>query len=126
MWLDLINIEKRKDFHNQLALLIASYFFALPYTMRDCVPGVTADMMRNISDSHLREETIKAANATLVNQHSQLALSQVHGAGQLSSSDGQRFVIRANSLLSSYYPRYCGYYDKAIGIYTHFGSIFSL
>jgi TnpA family transposase len=37
----------------------------------------------------------------------------------LSSSDGQRFKIRADSLLASYYPRYYGYYEKAIGIYTH-------
>lgn len=26
-------------------------------TMQDCVPDVTADMMHNLSDSHLREET---------------------------------------------------------------------
>ncbi|HAU0297837.1 TPA: Tn3 family transposase [Legionella pneumophila] len=33
-------------------------------------------------------------------------------------SDGQR-IIAASSLLSSYYPRYAGYYDKMIGVYTH-------
>lgn len=27
--------------------------------------------------------------------------------------------IRASSLLATYYPRYYGYYEKAIGIYTH-------
>ena len=27
--------------------------------------------------------------------------------------------MRASSLLASYYPRYYGYYEKAIGIYTH-------
>jgi len=39
--------------------------------------------------------------------------------GTLSSSDAQRFKIRADSLLAAYYPRYYGYYEKAIGIYTH-------
>jgi TnpA family transposase len=39
--------------------------------------------------------------------------------GTLSSSDAQRFGMRASSLLASYYPRYYGYYEKAIGVYTH-------
>jgi TnpA family transposase len=37
-------------------------------------------------------------------------LSSVYVSGKLSSSDAQRFGIRASSLLASYYPRYFGYY----------------
>jgi TnpA family transposase len=37
----------------------------------------------------------------------------------VSSSDGQRFGIEASSLLASFYPRYFGYYDRAIAVYTH-------
>ncbi len=96
------------------------------YTMQNCTPDITAEMMRNITDSCIRKETIKSANAELVNQHSQLRLSQVHGDGSLSSSDGQRFIISASSLLSSLYPRYCGYYDKIIGVYTHTSSQYSV
>jgi len=48
-----------------------------------------------------------------------LKLSQVHGSGSFSSSDSQRFAIAASSLISSYYPRYFGYYEQAIGVYTH-------
>ena len=88
-------------------------------TMQDCTSDITAEMMRHVTDSCIREETIKAANAELVNQHTQLDLSQVYGDGTMSSSDGQRFIITASSLLSSYYPRYAGYYDKMIGVYTH-------
>ena len=29
-------------------------------------------------------------------------------------------------MLASYYPRYCGYYDKAIGVYTHTSDQFSV
>jgi len=43
----------------------------------------------------------------------------MHGTGTLSSSDAQRFGIRASSLLASYYPRYYGYYDKALDLYAH-------
>jgi len=88
-------------------------------TMQDCVPGITTEMMRHVTDTCIREATIKAANAELVNQHTELDLSQVYGDGKMSSSDGQRFIITASSLLSSYYPRYAGFYDKMIGIYTH-------
>lgn len=88
-------------------------------TMEDCTPDITAKMMRYVTDTCIREATIKAANAELVNQHTQLDLSQNYGDGKMSSSDGQRFIITASSLLSSYYPRYAGYYDKMIGVYTH-------
>lgn len=88
-------------------------------TMQDCITDVTIDMMRLVANTYIREETIKAANAELVNRHNMLKLSQVHGNGKLSSSDSQRFGIVASSLLASYYPRYFGYYEQAIGIYTH-------
>jgi TnpA family transposase len=74
----------------------------------------------------IREETLKSANAEIVNQHHKLPLSAVHGTGTISSSDDQRFKIRADSLLASYYPRYYGYYEKAIGIYTHVSDQYSV
>ena len=88
-------------------------------TMEDCTEDITAKMMRQVTDTCIREATIKAANTELVNQHTQLDLSQNYGDGKMSSSDGQRFIMTASSLLSSYYPRYAGYYDKMIGVYTH-------
>jgi TnpA family transposase len=53
-------------------------------------------------------------------------LSAMHGTGTISSSDAQRFGMRASSLLASYYPRYYGYYEKAIGIYTHVSDQYSV
>ena len=76
-------------------------------------------MLRHLLQFYVREETNKNASAEIVNQHHQLPFSDIHGSGTLSSSDAQRFKIRADSLLASYYPRYYGYYEKAIGIYTH-------
>ncbi len=87
--------------------------------MQDCTTDLTIDMMRYVSNTYIREETIKAANAELVDCHSRLNLSQVHGNGRFSSSDSQRFAVAASSLISAYYPRYFGYYEKAIGVYTH-------
>ena len=87
--------------------------------MSESVDGVTVDMLRHVLNDFVGEDTIKAASAEIVNRHHELPLSAVHGTGEFSSSDGQRFKIRADSLLASYYPRYCGYYDKVIGLYTH-------
>ncbi|MDJ0704150.1 MAG: Tn3 family transposase [Leptolyngbyaceae cyanobacterium MO_188.B28] len=88
-------------------------------SMSASVKGTTIDMLRRVLHYFIREETLTAASAELVNRHHELPLSALHGSGTLSSSDAQRFGIRASSLLASYYPRYYGYYEKDIGIYTH-------
>lgn len=81
--------------------------------------GITADNLQEMSQWCLREENLKAANAILVNFHHRLPLSTVWGDGTVSSSDGQRFGLQASSLLGSLYPRYFGYYDQALTVYTH-------
>ena len=88
-------------------------------TMAHSVEDVTADMLQDMSQWCLREDTLKAANAILVNFHHRLPLSAVWGDGTVSSSDGQRFGLQASSLLGSLYPRYFGYYDQALTVYTH-------
>ena len=95
-------------------------------TMSVSVKDITIDMLRRMRQDYIREETLTAANAEIVNQHHELPFSAVHGSGTLSSSDAQRFGVRASSLLASYYPRYYGYYDKAIGIYTHVSDQYSV
>ncbi|MBV8176642.1 MAG: Tn3 family transposase [Verrucomicrobia bacterium] len=67
------------------------------------------DMLQHVTRWFLREDTVKAANAALVNVHHQLPISRVWGEGIASSSDGQRFGIQQSSLLASYYPRYFGF-----------------
>ena len=88
-------------------------------SMSASMKDTTVDMLRRVLRYFVREETLTAASAEIVNRHHELPLSAVHGSGTISSSDAQRFPIRASSLLASYYPRYYGYYEKAIGIYTH-------
>jgi TnpA family transposase len=95
-------------------------------SMSASVKDLSVDMLRHALHFFVREETLTAASAEIVNQHHQLPLSAVHGSGNISSSDAQRFGIRASSLLASYYPRYYGYYQKAIGIYTHVSDQYSV
>ena len=88
--------------------------------------GVTVDMLQHVSRWFLREETLRSANAAVVDYHHRLDLSSVWGDGARSSSDGQRFGVRASSLLGSFYPRYFGYYDRAVAVYTHTSDQFSV
>jgi TnpA family transposase len=81
--------------------------------------GITVEMLRYASQWFLNEETLKAANKILVDYHHRLPLASAWGTGQRSSSDGQRFAMQQSSLLGSFYPRYFGYYDQAITVYTH-------
>jgi len=94
--------------------------------MGQSAPGISVDMLQYVSQWFLRDETLKAANAVLVNYHHGLPLSAVWGSGSLSSSDGQRFGIQQSSLLASFYPRYFGYYDRAVSVYTHMSNQFSV
>ncbi len=127
-WCDFTRVFRRPDerasriphfFTTLLATLIAHGTNLGLATMAHSVEGITADMLQDMSQGCLREDTLNAANTILVNYHHQLPLSAVWGDGTVSSSDGQRFGLQASSLLGSLYPRYFGYYDKALTVYTH-------
>ena len=82
----------------------------------DCL---TAGVLQDTSRWFLREATLKTANAILVDYHHRLPISQLWGDGSRSSSDGQRFAIEGESLLGAFYPRYFGYYQRVLTVYTH-------
>jgi TnpA family transposase len=87
--------------------------------MADSTAKITVDMLREMSKACLRQETLKAANTALVDYQKSIEVSSVWGNGEVSSSDGQRFGVSRSSLITSVYPRYFGYYDQAISVYTH-------
>ena len=84
-----------------LAALISQATNLGVVSMSASVQGISVDMLRHVLHDFVREETLTAASAELVNRHHELPLSAVHGTGTLSSSDAQRFGIRASSLLAS-------------------------
>jgi len=80
---------------------------------------VSVDTLQHVAKWYLHEHTIRAANAVIVDYMHRLPVSTVWGDGTFSSSDGQRFGIRGRSLLGALYPRYYGYYERAVTVYTH-------
>jgi TnpA family transposase len=94
--------------------------------MGNSTKGITQEDLSSVSHYFIRESTIKAANAVIVDYYQSLPLSQTWGDGNTSSSDGQRFGVQKSSLLASFYPRYFGYYDRAVTVYTHTSDQYSV
>ena len=118
---------KIKNFYaTLLATLIAHGTNLGIAVMGNSAVGISEDSLQHVSQWFLREETLKAANAVLINYHHSFELTSLWGQGHSSSSDGQRFGIRASSLLGSFYPRYFGYYDRAVSVYTHTSNQYSV
>src|SRR5271165_1119849 len=87
--------------------------------MGDSVENLTAADLQQISRWLVRDVTLKAANAQIVEHHHRLNFAAIWGDGRLSSSDGQRFRAPPGTLIAAYHPRYFGHYDKAVSVYTH-------
>lgn len=81
--------------------------------------GVTADALHYASTTYLRAETIQEANKLLINKFLSYPISKELQDGSYSTSDAQRYAVEVSCLLSGYYPRYYGYYEKVLSIYTH-------
>lgn len=70
------------------------------------------------SEWYLREETLGAATAAIVNYQHRLPLARFWGGGTLSSSDGQRFPVAVKSPVATALPRYFGL-GRGVTAYTH-------
>ena len=94
--------------------------------MSGSIEGMTPDRFHHTSQWFLREATLKAASKVAVDHHHLLPFSATWGDGTMSSSDGQRFAVQRDGLLGAVYPRYFGYYDRAITLYTHLSDQFGV
>ena len=83
-------------------------------------------LLAGVSRGYLHPGSLKSSQTVLVNYHHGMEASGVWGQGRTSSSDGQRFGIQGNSMQASFYPRYFGYYDRAITVLTHVSDQFSV
>ena len=118
--------DDQRFYETLLAALVAHGTNLGIVAMADSAEGMTVDRLQDITRTCLREDAIRAANAILVNYVRQLKISGYWGDGRCSSSDGQRFGVQGSSLLASFYPRYFGYYDRAVTVYTHMSNQFSV
>jgi hypothetical protein len=101
---------------NLIACLIA-FATNMGLTAMSEASGISYDVLAWTAEWYLREETLRAANAAIVDYHHRLPTTQVFGSGTLSSSDGQRFPMRGKSLTARHLSRY--FVDEGIPTYTH-------
>ncbi len=79
--------------------------------------GIPYEVLAWTAEWYLREDTLRAANALIVNYHHGLALAAIQGGGTLSSSDGQRFPTRGRSITARAMSRY--FVDEGVSTYTY-------
>ena len=111
--------QPRDSYRALLATLIAHGTNLGLTAMGDSVENLTAADLQQTSHWLVRETTVKAANAQIIEHLHRLDFAALWGDGRLSSSDGQRFRAPPGTLLSAHHPRYFGHYDKAVAVYTH-------
>ncbi len=123
---EVLGLTPARHYSILMAALVAHGTNLGIWTMADSTEDITVHMLQHVSRTCLREETLRRANAALVNYHRTLAISQAWGDGHVASSDGQRFGVRESSLLATFYPRYFGYYERAVSVYTHLSNQWSV
>ena len=67
--------------------------------------SVPYDVLAWTAEWYFRGETLEAANAAIVNYHHRLPMTRAFGTGTLSSSDGQRFPVKGESLTARHLSR---------------------
>jgi TnpA family transposase len=88
------------------------------------IADLTYSQLAWCSTMYLREETLRAANTTIINHHYHHPLSKLWGGGTLSSSDGQRFPVGVQSRHATAIPRYFGF-GRGLTFYTWTSDQFS-
>jgi TnpA family transposase len=94
--------------------------------MAESCPGTTYSKLSSIQAWYVREETYKQATAIVVNAQHQQAVTTYWGAGNSSSSDGQRFNSGGSNVKSSSVnPKYGNtpgmtYYSHTSDLYAPF------
>jgi TnpA family transposase len=101
---------------NLLAVLIANATNLGLVRMAEAC-GISYDILAWTQEWYIREETLAAANAAIVNYHHRLPMTQAFGGGTLSSSDGQRFPVQGKSTTARAMKKY--FAGQGLSTYTH-------
>jgi len=109
--------SRNPDLVRNLYASVLAYACNLGYAGMADASGISEDTLAWTSQWYLRQDTLRAANARLVNAHHQHPLTRLWGGGTLSSSDGQRFPQRGRSLTARALSRY--FLDEGTTTYTH-------
>lgn len=76
--------------------------------IRGDVPALKRDRLSWMDQNYIREDTLTAANVTLVAAHNRIELANAWGGGEVASADGIRFVVPVRTVHAGPNPKYFG------------------
>ena len=82
--------------------------FSVPLHPKPHIPALKRDRLSWTDQNYIREDTLSAANATLVACQSRFALANLWGGGEVASADGIRFVVPVRTVHAGPNPKYFG------------------
>jgi TnpA family transposase len=112
------------DFLRHLYAAILAQGCNIGLTKMAQIADLSDDRLAWYTTWYLREDTLKAAMAAIVNFQYHQPLSHRWGGGTLSSSDGQRFPVAGKVRNAVALPRYFGY-GRGVTFYTWTSDQFS-
>jgi len=93
------------------------------------IPALRRDRLSWVNQNYIRDETLIAANASLVSAQNQIPLAHAWGGGEVASADGMRFVVPIRTVHAGPNPKYFGvgsgvtYYDLTSNQFTGLNGI---
>ncbi|MGW3473635.1 Tn3 family transposase [Saccharopolyspora sp. NPDC000995] len=98
------------DLHITIAALLVSESCNIGWTpvIKHAVPALTRDRLAHVDATYLRMDTLKAANAALIDEQARIGLAQIWGGGHVASVDGMRFVVPVQTINARHNPHYWG------------------
>ena len=112
--------SRPKNFYKTLIAAMISQATNLGVVaMSASVKGVTVDMLRHVLQFYVREETNQKCQCRNCKSASSVAISANSWLGYVIVIRCSAFQDQGRQPASLLLPRYYGYYEKAIGIYTH-------
>lgn len=107
----------RQDWEARTALLsaiLAKGFNHGLSTLARSIEGMTRRKIETAAEQYLRQETIQAATAKLVDFQLGIPISKAWGEGRTASHDGQKHYVSGESLYAGYNPRYFPGYKRGV------------
>ena len=108
--------HRTKDHQARLLANIAAYGCNIGIEQMARSTDFTTDKLAWTNTWHLRTETVRAANDSIVNYQISQPITETWGSGTLSSSDGQRFPVTVKSPRASRNRKY--FTGKGLTMYT--------
>ncbi len=117
---------RSKDFLQYLYAAVIAHGCNIGLTKMAQIADLRYDRLTWCNNWYLREDTLKAATAVLVNFHYHQPLAAYWGGGTLSSSDGQRFPTSGKIRNATALPRYFGYGRGVTLLYLDLGPVLAV